>query len=170
MGMARITSSDKDCSEYSDTRYNQPPNLHLNEAIILASNKGRAYFGLSGYHFNPDNITQLLGIEPTTTNSGGMGGSLDKPAISTWELSTEIVTDDIDVYDLTDIITKQLEPIKDKILQAVKGYNVSPRFGVVLELVIEKDETNPDIGFGARTIRLLSELGAFINIEYKLSK
>ena len=136
----------------------------------MASNKGRAYFGLSGYHFNPDDITQLLGIEPTTTNSSGMGGSLDKPAISSWELSTEIVTDDIDVYDLTDIITKQLEPITDKIIQAVESYNVSPRFGVVLALSIDKEETNPDIGFGARTIRLLSKIGAFINIEYKLSK
>ncbi|VAW50686.1 hypothetical protein MNBD_GAMMA05-2614 [hydrothermal vent metagenome] len=136
----------------------------------MASNKARAYFGLSGYHFNPDNITQLLGIEPTRTNGAGMGGSLDKPVISTWELSTETVIDDIDLYDLTDIITKQLEPIKDKIIEVVKNQNVSPRFGVVLELVVDKNESNPDIGFGARTIRLFAEIGAFINIEYKLSK
>ncbi len=136
----------------------------------MTSNKGRAYFGLSGYHFNPDDITRLLGIEPTATNNSGMTGSLGKPVISSWELSTEVVTDSIDVYDLTDIITKQLEPITDKILQAVEHYNVSPRFGVVLELAVEENESNPDIGFGARTIRLLAEIGAFINIEYKLSK
>ena len=136
----------------------------------MASNKARAYFGLSGYHFNPDHITQILGIEPTATNGSGMGGSLDKPVISSWELSTEIITDDIDLYDLTDIITKQLEPITDKIIEVVKNHNVSPRFGVVLELAVDTDESNPDIGFGARTIRLLAEIGAFINIEYKLSK
>ena len=136
----------------------------------MASNKGRAYFGLSGYHFNPDDITQLLGIEPTAVNGSGMGGTMDKPEISSWELSTEIITDNIDVYDLTDIITKQLEPIAEKILQAVESYNVSPRFGVVLELALDKDESHPDIGFGARTIRLLAEIGAFINIEYKLAK
>jgi hypothetical protein len=136
----------------------------------LASNKARAYFGLSGYHFNPDDITKALGIEPTATNNSGMMGNLDKPSISTWEFSTEIITDDIDLYDLTDIITKQLEPISDKIVEVVKNYNVSPRFGVVLELTVDKDESNPDIGFGARTIRLLAEIGAFINIEYKLAK
>ena len=136
----------------------------------MASNKARAYFGLSGYHFNPDDITKALGIEPTATNNSGMMGNLDKPSISTWEFSTEIVTDDIDLYDLTDIITKQLEPISDKIVEVVKNYNVSPRFGVVLELTVDKDESNPDIGFGARTIRLLAEIGAFINIEYKLSE
>ena len=136
----------------------------------MASNKARAYFGLSGYHFNPDNITELLGIEPTKTDGSGMSGSLDKPVISSWELSTEVVTDDIDLYDLTDTITKQLEPITGKILEAVEAYNASPRFGVVLELVLDKDESNPDIGFGARTIRLLAEIGAFINIEYKLAE
>jgi hypothetical protein len=137
---------------------------------ILVSNKGRAYFALAGYHFNPDDITRLLGIEPTTTNGAGMGGSLDKPVISSWELSTDIVTDNVDVYDLTDIITKQLEPIKDKILQAVESYNVSPRFGVVLLLSVDKEEISPEVGFGARTIRLLADIGAFINVEYKLSE
>lgn len=137
---------------------------------ILVSNKGRAYFALAGYHFNPDDITRLLGIEPTTTNGAGMASTLDKPAISSWELSTDIVTDNVDVYDLTDIITKQLEPIKDKILQAAESYNVSPRFGVVLLLSVDKEETSPDVGFGARTIRLLADIGAFINVEYKLSE
>ncbi len=136
----------------------------------MTPNKGRAFFALSGYHFNPDDITSLLGIEPTAVNNGGMSGTLDKPTISAWELSTEIVTDNVDVYDLTDIITKQLEPIKDKILQAIEGHNVSPRFGVVLVLSADSDEPNPDVGFGARTIRLLAEIGAFINIEYQISK
>ena len=35
----------------------------------MASNEGRAYFALSGYHFNPDDITRLLGIKPTSVNA-----------------------------------------------------------------------------------------------------
>jgi hypothetical protein len=35
---------------------------------------------------------------------------------------------------------------------------------------VDKDETVPDVGFGARTIRFLSEIGAFINIDYRLSE
>lgn len=136
----------------------------------MASNKGRAYFGLSGYHFNPDDITRLLGIEPTTVSAAGAGSGIDKPMISTWELSTDVITDDVDVYDLTDIIIKQLEPVKDKILQIIESHNLSPRVGVVLTLSIDKDETSPDVGFGARTIRFLADIGAFINVEYKLSE
>ncbi len=136
----------------------------------MASNKGRAYFALSGYHFNPDDITRLLGIQPTSVNAAGANSSLDKPAISSWELSTATITDDVDVYKLTDTIIKQLEPIKEKILQVIKSHNLSPRIGVVLVLSIDKNETVPDVGFGARTIRFLAEIGAFINVDYQLSE
>jgi len=136
----------------------------------LAANEGRAFFALSGYHFNPDDITQALGIKPTSVNAAGMGGSLEKPVISSWEISTDTATEDVDVYKLTEIILKQLEPVKEKILQVCKSHNLSPRMGVVLSLSVDQDETCPDVGFGARTVRLLADLGAFINIDYKLSE
>jgi len=142
----------------------------LNEATILASNKGRAYFGLSGYHFNPDDITRIIGLEPTSTDAAGTGGGLDKPVISKWELSTEEVTDNVDVYELTDLITKQIEPVKDKILQVIKSHNLSPRLGVALTLSVDKSEECPDVGFGGRTTRLMAEIGAFMNVDYKLSE
>ncbi|MGB5640461.1 MAG: DUF4279 domain-containing protein [Sedimenticolaceae bacterium] len=136
----------------------------------MASNKARAYFALSGYHFNPDDITRLLGIEPTSVNAAGANSGLDKPVISSWELSTDTVTDEVDVYKLTDIIIKQLEPAKEKILQAIKSHNLSPRLGVVLVLSIDTDESSPDVGFGARTTRFMADIGAFINVDYELSE
>lgn len=136
----------------------------------MPANKGRAYFALGGYHFNPDDITRQLGIEPTSVNAAGANSTPDKPVISFWELSTDNVTDDVDVYALTDNIIKQLEPIKEKLLQVIKSHNLSPRIGVVLVLSVDKDESVPDVGFGARTIRFLAEIGAFINVEYKLSE
>ncbi len=136
----------------------------------MPANKGRAYFALGGYHFNPDDITHLLGIEPTSVNAAGANSGLDKPVISSWELSTDNITDDVDIYALTDSIIKQLEPAKEKILQVIKSHNLSPRIGVVLVLSVDKDESVPDVGFGARTIRFLGEIGAFINVEYQLSE
>jgi len=141
----------------------------------LASNKGRVFFALSGYHFHPDDITRLLGIEPTSINAAGAHSGLDKPVISSWELSTATVTtengsDDVDIYKLTEIILKQLDPIKEKILQVIKSHNLSPRIGVVLTLSVDKDETCPDVGFGARAIRFMADIGAFINIDYQLAE
>lgn len=136
----------------------------------MASNKGRAFFALAGYHFNPDDITKTLGLEPTSTNHAGTGGSLDKPVTSYWELSTETIEDEVDIYKLTDIIIKQLEPVEDKIRDIATNLNLSPRIGVVLELSVDKDEISPDVGFGGRCIRFLADIGAFIDVEYKLSK
>ena len=136
----------------------------------MASNKARAYFALSGYHFNPDDITRLLGIEPTSVNAAGANSGLDKPVISSWELSTDTIIDEVDVYKLTDIIVKQLEPAKEKILQVIKSHNLSPRLGIVLVLSIDKDETCPDVGFGGRSTRFLADIGAFINVDCKLSE
>ena len=136
----------------------------------MASNKARVYFALSGYHFNPDDITRLMGIEPTSIDASGAHSPLDKPVISSWELSTESMTDNIDVYKMTEIIIKQIEPAKEKILQVIKSHNLSPRIEVVLVLSTDKNNSVPDLGFGARTIRFLAEIGAFINVDYQLSE
>jgi hypothetical protein len=140
----------------------------------VAFNKGRAYFGIYGYHFDPDAVTKFIGLEPTSVNDAGTRGSLDKPVVSSWEFSTETVTSEtqeLDIYKLIDDeILKKIEPAKDKIIEICKSQNLSPRIGVVLTLSIDKDETTPDVGFGARVIKFCAEIGAFINIEYKLSE
>ena len=143
------------------------------EEHVLTPNKGRAYFALVGYHFDPADITRLLGLEPTSVNDAGARSGMDNPVISSWELSTETVTgdeDEVDVYKLTEAILKQVEPAKDKIMEVCKSHNLSPRVGVVLTLSIDKNETTPEVGFGTRVIRFLAEIGAFINVDYELSE
>ena len=140
----------------------------------MTSNKGRAFFGISGYHFDPDIVTKITGLVPTSVNNAGMSGSLDKPVISSWEFSTETLDSDmqeLDIYKLIDDeILKKIEPAKDKIIEVCKAHNLSPRIGVVLTLSVDKDETTPDVGFGARIIKFCSEIGAFINVDYELSE
>ena len=135
----------------------------------MASNKGRVYFAFYGYHFNPDDITRLLDIKPTHCDASGTYSGLDKPVISFWELSTDVITDDIDVFKMTDELIKQLEPVKQKILDVTKSHNLSPRIGVVLTLSTDKHKSKPEVGFGARSIKFFAEIGAFINVEYELS-
>lgn len=136
----------------------------------MASNTARVYFALSGYHFDPDAITKLIGIEPTSVDASGARSPLDKPVISSWELSSETMSDEIDVYKMTDNLIKKIEPAKEKILQVIKSHNLSPRIELVMVLSTDKGKLVPDLGFGARTIRFLAELGAFVNVDYKLSE
>ena len=136
----------------------------------MASNKGRAYFTLGGYHFNPDDITRLLDLKPTSIDASGARSGLDKPVISSWELSTDTIIDDVDAYKLTEILIKQLEPVKEKILGVIKSHNLSPRITVELILSVDKNESVPDVGFGGRTVLFLADIGAFINVDYQLSE
>ena len=136
----------------------------------MASNQARANFTLAGYHFIPDQVTQHLGIQPTSVDASGAGSDLNKPALSSWELSTETVTADIDVYKLTDDLIKKIEPLKSKILEICKSHNLSPRLNLILVLSIDKAESVPEVGFGARTVRFLADIGAFINVDYQLSQ
>jgi len=136
----------------------------------VASNEGRVHFSLAGYNFNPDDVTRILGIEPTAVDRAGAQGELDKPVISSWEISTEIFTDDLDVYELTNELIKKIEPKKDKLMELIKQLNLSPRVGVVLLISPDQEGTSPDVGFGARAIRFLAEIGAFIDIDYQISR
>lgn len=135
----------------------------------MASNQVRAYFALLGYHFNPDDITQRLGLAPTSVNAAGAYSGLDKPVISAWELSTETASGEVDVFALSDSLVKQLEPLKDKIIEVCKSHNLSPRLGVVLTMSTDQAAPSPEVGFGARTIRFLADTGAFIEVENKFS-
>lgn len=135
----------------------------------MASNEARVHFTLAGYHFNPDHVTQHLGIQPTSVDASGARSDLSKPVLSSWELSTETVTGDIDVYKLTDDLIKKIEPVKDKILEICKSHNLSPRLNLILILSIDKTESVPDVGFGGKTVRFLADIGAFINVDYQLS-
>ena len=139
----------------------------------MASNKGRAYFALVGYHFDPDGITEILGLKPTSTDNSGLKGSLDKPAISSWELSSDTFSSDeqeLDLYKIGDDLLKIIEPAKDKIIEVCKNQNLSPRISIALTLSVDKDETSPEVGFGARMIRFAADIGAFLNVDYDLSE
>jgi len=125
---------------------------------------------LAGYHFDPDQVTKHLGLQPTSVDASGARSDLNKPVLSSWELSTETVNGDIDVYKLTDDLIKKIEPVKDKILAICKSHNLSPRLNLVLVLSVDKDESVPDVGFGGRTVRFLADIGAFINVDYRLSQ
>lgn len=80
------------------------------------------------------------------------------------------MTDNIDVYKMTDVIIKKIEPAKEKILQVIKSHNLSPRVGVILVLSTDKGATRPDVGFGARTIRFLADIGAFADVDCQFAE
>jgi len=134
----------------------------------LASNEARVYFLLAGYNFDPELLTSQLGLKPTTLNRAGVHAGVDNPVVSSWEMSMDTITgDEVDIFKMTNELVKLLEPVKDKIVQAIENYNLVPKIGVVLTLSVDEDVPVPEFGFGTRAIRFMAELGAMIDIEMR---
>ena len=113
-------------------------------------------------------MPQILEIEPTAVVNGNTRAGDDLPAISSWEYSSEkVIDDDIDIYYMTRMLIKEIEPAKDKIVIAAERYNLVPKIVVRLVISADKDESVPDIGISTRNLRFLSEIGAFVDINIK---
>ncbi|MDG9671039.1 DUF4279 domain-containing protein [Hahella sp. CR1] len=132
----------------------------------METNEGRVYFALDGDDFDPDKVTEFLGIEPTSITRKGSKVPGILPRINSWELSTEnIVNNYIDIYEMSAEIVNKIKPKKNLILQAKEIFNVSPRLEVVLWISMNEEHSTPAIGFDAETIGFLGEIGAFVDID-----
>ncbi len=132
----------------------------------LETNEGRVYFALDGDDFDPDDVTKMLGITPTSIMRKGERIPNKVPVKSSWALSTDhIVNECIDVLQMAEKIIDQLQPKKQKILEAINIYGLSPKLEVVLWFSINEEHSTPAIGFEVNTIKFLSEVGAFIDID-----
>ena len=129
-------------------------------------NEARVYFSLDGDDFDPDELTEFLGIKPTSIKRKGYKISGHVPRMNSWALSTEnIVNDHIDVFEMARGLINCLKSKKDLIIEAKEHFNVSPRFEVVLWLSMDEDVSTPAIGFEVDTIKFLGDVGAFVDID-----
>jgi hypothetical protein len=130
------------------------------------TNEGRVYFALDGDDFDPDEVTEFLGIKPTSIKRKGSKVPGRIPKMNSWQLSTEnIVNDHIDVFEMSTEIVAKLKPKKELIMEAKKKFNVSPRFEVVLWFSMNEEHSTPAIGFEVETVEFLGEIGAFVDID-----
>jgi len=136
-----------------------------------ATNKASISIVLGGYNFKAEEITELVGLEPTFIINGNTKPGALRPAISSWELSSDTVVtdidDDLDIFSMINDFIKTIEPAKEQLLKAVESYNLVPKIVVRMSLSMDKEATIPELGFGSRAVKFLASLGAFIEIETK---
>ena len=130
------------------------------------TNQGRVYFALYGDDFDPDEMTEYLGIEPTSVKRKGSRIPEKFPKTNSWELSTsEVVSEYIDVFDMATEIIGQIKHKKDLIIKAKEKFGVSPKLVAVLWFSMNEEHSTPAIGFEVETVEFLGEIGAFIDID-----
>ena len=126
------------------------------------TNAGYVHFTLYGDNFNPDELTKLIGITPTSTKIKGN----PTPKYTMWEFSTDKIENDfIDVYEMSSFVVSKLAPYSSNIRNAVKTFNLKPMLSVALWITSDESKSTPAIGFDENVIAFLNEVGATIDVD-----
>ena len=126
------------------------------------TNEGEVYFRLWGEDFDPDDVTTLLGIEPTKTELKGD----PIPRHTSWKLSGgKLESDVIDVYEMASALARKLAPVAENIIEAMKQHELQAVFQVVLWVTSDDSKPTPAIGFEPNVISFLSTIGASIDVD-----
>lgn len=129
------------------------------------SNTGRVFFGLRG-DFVPDQLTEAIGIEPTSASMAGERIPGKVPKCSLWDYSTEEIRGEVvDVYDLSSKIVKDLAPYANRISTEVKRRDLMAVLQGVLWISTDEDISTPVIGFESDVISFLHHVGGTIDID-----
>lgn len=128
----------------------------------MSLNEGEVYFKLVSNDINPDEITKILGIQPTKVRKKAQ----PIPKYNSWEYSSgKEVSEVIDVYKMSSAVIEALEPKADEIARIVKEKNLIAELQVVLWISMDETISTPAIGFEKETIAFLTKVGASIDID-----
>lgn len=128
----------------------------------MSQNEGEVYFRIMGENFDPNDITKLVGIEPTRTRIK----SEPTPKFTTWEFSSgKFAGEVIDIYEISSSLIAKLKPKLPEFTEIINKNNLRAELQVVLWISTNETISTPAIGFEKDTISFLNQLGASIDID-----
>jgi len=118
--------------------------------------KSYVYFSLTGDDFDPDYITQIIGINPTEASKKGNKGKY-KPALeySCWKLSTNQKQENILIENLVEEIVNKLYDKIEIINELKTKFQLSSHLEIVIEIDTNPVQSTPALGHDLRTIEFL---------------
>jgi hypothetical protein len=126
------------------------------------TNEAEVYFALYGPDFDPDEVTRLVGLQPTSITRR----SDPRPKQSILKVSSGKVENDvIDIYDMSSALVAKLAPYSDKIASARRQMNVEAVLEVVLWITMDETKSTPAIGFDADVLSFVVAVGATIDVD-----
>jgi hypothetical protein len=134
----------------------------LGQTTLTMTNRAEIYFALYGPDLDPDEVTKVVGFEPTSITRRADLRSKD----STWKVSSgQIESDVIDVYDISAALVARLAPFSDKLALAKRRLNAQAVLEVVLWITTDDTIPIPAIGFDSVVLSFLVGVGATIDID-----
>jgi len=125
-------------------------------------NKSEVYFCIVGDDFDPDIVTERIGIQPSRILRKGS----PLPRFSSWAFSSGKVTSEIvDVYELSSRVIATLAPHAEAIRSVMEDNDLSAFLEVVLHISMDESLSTPAIGFDTSVVEFLAKIGASIDID-----
>jgi hypothetical protein len=133
----------------------------------VTTSKCEVYFRLCGDEFEPDKVSQYIGLVATRTRrKGERRKDVPLPRNSTWQFSTGVIESDvIDVYEMSAALVERLAPYTSKIAEAKAIFQLTCVLQVVLWIDQNEEKSMPAIGFEQGVIDFLKAVGGTIDID-----
>ncbi len=126
------------------------------------AHKGEVYFALYGSGFDPDEVTRLIGLTPTSIKRE----RIPRPKDSVWIFSMgKIEGELLDIIKLSSDLVSQLNPHLAKIVEAKNVFDLTPVLQVNVSFSNDESISTPAIGFETDVISFLNTVGANIDID-----
>jgi hypothetical protein len=128
---------------------------------------GEVYLGLYGDAFDPDEVSQYIGLAGATVRRRGERRlEVPLPRTSAWKFSTGKVEDEvIDVYAMSEALITKLAPYVEKIVEVKEKFALTCVLQVVLWIDQDETKSMPAIGFEHAVIDFLNAVGGTIDID-----
>jgi hypothetical protein len=128
---------------------------------------GEVYLNLFGDAFDPDEVSQYIGlVGATVRRKGERRPEVPLPRTSAWSFSTGKVEDEvIDVYAMSEALVTKLAPYVEKIVEVKEKFALTCVLQVVLWIDQDETKSMPAIGFEHTVIDFLKTVGGTIDID-----
>lgn len=115
-----------------------------------------AYFALKGDNFDPQVVTDRIGIAATESWRRGDNG-LYKPTLeySCWKLCTDKEKDSLDIYTLIDEIVGKLFDRVEVIKDIKRQFGLASLLEVVMYIDTNEEQSAPSLGYDQKAIDFL---------------
>lgn len=133
---------------------------HVTENFM--TNTAEVYFALHGAVLDPDDVTRIVGLEPTSVTRRAD----PRPKYSTWTVSSgKVQKDFVDVCNMSAVLVSRLSPFSEKLALARSQLNAEAVFNVVLSITTDDSKPTPAIGFDSNVLQFVVAVGATIDID-----
>jgi hypothetical protein len=124
-----------------------------------------AYFAFKGDNFDPNEVTNLLGIEPTDSwRQGESGKYIQRQKYSSWQL-TSTFDELLNMDKLVNEVVSQLSDKVELINKLKDQYCLDTVLEVVMYIDINEEESTPFLGHNIEVINFLHGTGTITDVD-----